>query len=89
VQGVADVDEAGGAASAQRRGVEPVTLALLLLDEHSVPRGGTAAVTASAFAPAVHKKVGVRQPDVPSHGGGPGLAMWGWLRGLRWQTTPS
>jgi hypothetical protein len=89
VQGVADVDEAGGAASARWRSVEPVTLALLLLDEHSVPRGGDGTVTTAAFAPAVHKKVGVRQPDVPSHGGGPGLAMWGWLRGLRWRTALS
>jgi hypothetical protein len=89
VQGVADVNEAGGAASPRRRGGEPVTLALVFLDEQSVPRGGTAAVTGSTFAPAVHKKVGVRQPDVPAHGGGAGLAMWGWLRGLRWQTTLS
>jgi hypothetical protein len=86
VQGVADVAEAGGASSSCRRGEQPVTLALLLLDEQSVPRGGTATVTSSAFAPAVHKKVGVRQPDVPSHGGGIGLAMRAWLGGLRWRT---
>lgn len=59
-----------------------MTLALVFLDEQSVPRGGEAAPQASTFTPAVHHKIGVRQPDVPSHGSA-GLAMWGWLRGVR------
>lgn len=60
-----------------------MTVALIFVDEHGVATGGDeGAPAASAFALAIHKKVGVRQPDVPSHGGGAGLAFWGWLRGL-------
>lgn len=62
-----------------------MSLLLLFVDENGASTGGTAGGGGggSTYVPAVHKKVGVRQADVPSHGGGSGLAMVGWLRGLR------
>lgn len=44
--------------------------------------GSSAGAAATTYVQAVHRKVGARQPDVPSHGGGSGLAMWGRLRGV-------
>lgn len=60
-----------------------MTLLLLFQDDNGVAVGGAAGGPAGpTFAPAVHRRIGVRQPDVPSIGG-PGLAFWGrLLRGL-------
>jgi hypothetical protein len=66
-----------------------MTLVLIFQDGNGAATGSGTAQAASTFTPAVHRKVGVRQAGVPSHGGGSGLAMRGWLRGWRESlTTP-
>lgn len=59
-----------------------MTLVLIFQDANGAATGSGTAAAASTFTPAVHRRIGVRQPDVPSIGG-PGLAFWaGLLRGL-------
>lgn len=67
-----------------------MTLALIFVDEHGVATGGAAGSTpASATVSAVHKRVGVTQPDVYGKSGA-GLSMRGWLKGgAWWRTIPS